>query len=800
MRTEKNRVREWKKGLVAVVVCAAMVIAVLSMVSVHLRSPSGSSPSSSIAGAVAPLDPLTLSVPETLTLSSPNAQFGGYFGTAVAVNGSTAVVGAPYETLAMNPYAGHAYVLNASTGALICTLTSPNPTADGNFGESVAITGTTVVVGAPYETATGLGSAGHAYVFDAATCGLTSTLTSPNVQSGGEFGWSVAVSGTSVAVGAPHETASGYSDAGHAYVLKASTGATISTLTSSSPQTDGVFGDSVAISGSKVMVGAPEEMSSGYSEAGNSYLFAAATGALKLTLSSGTPQTGGAFGWSVAMTASDLLAGAPGESAKGYTGAGNAYLLKGSNGALLATLTSPNAQTYGSFGASVALVGKTAVVGANYETVSSTTYAGHAYVFDASSGAEISALTSLSPQTNGYFGASVATNGTAIAIGAPDEKAAGYGYAGHAYLFPMTTGERWFGGSIAFDGPFVVVGAPLETVAGYADAGEAYVFDATTGGLITALSNPGPQTDGQFGASVGVSGYTVVVGTKYYSVSGVTYAGRAYIFNATAGNLLLTLDSPKPETDGHFGWSVAINGTDVLVGAPFEKSKGVSSAGNAYVFDAGTGSLISTLKSPSPITFGEFGYSVAISGSLAVVGAPGESVSGLAGAGDAHVYKASTGALLSSPTSATPQTGGAFGYSVGISGTTAVVGAPDETGAGYTLGGNAYLFKAKTAVLIASLASPNAIASEAFGFSVAISGSTVVVGAPGETASGFLGAGNASVWTSAGALVSAISSPNAQTNGDFGYAVATNGTAEAVGAPLETASGYVEAGNAYVFT
>src|SRR3989442_121069 len=98
-----------------------------------------------------------------VTLESPNPQNIGWFGLSVAISGTTVVVGAPGEATG----AGHAYVFDAASGSLIVPLTDPNPEADGHFGRSVAISGTTVVVGAPSETANMQAKAGHAYVFDA---------------------------------------------------------------------------------------------------------------------------------------------------------------------------------------------------------------------------------------------------------------------------------------------------------------------------------------------------------------------------------------------------------------------------------------------------------------------------------------------------------------------------------------------------------------------------------------------------------------------------------------------------------
>ena len=83
----------------------------------------------------------------------------------------------------------------------------------------MAILGTTILVGAVYETALGHEEAGHAYTFSAVTGDLLSTLTSPHAQSYGEFGCSVAISDVALVVGAYDETTLGHFEAGHAYVF-----------------------------------------------------------------------------------------------------------------------------------------------------------------------------------------------------------------------------------------------------------------------------------------------------------------------------------------------------------------------------------------------------------------------------------------------------------------------------------------------------------------------------------------------------------------------------------------------------
>jgi hypothetical protein len=128
-------------------------------------------------------------------------------------------VGAPGETANAQPFAGHAYVFDVSMASPIGTLTSPYAQAYGEFGFSVSVSCSIVVVGVFVETANGQAAAGHAYSFDATTGFLTTTLSSPNAQVNGLFGSSVAASGTTVVVGAPSETGGGFPGAGHAYIF-----------------------------------------------------------------------------------------------------------------------------------------------------------------------------------------------------------------------------------------------------------------------------------------------------------------------------------------------------------------------------------------------------------------------------------------------------------------------------------------------------------------------------------------------------------------------------------------------------
>ena len=356
-----------------------------------------------------------------------------------------------------------------------------------------------------------------------------------------------------------------------------------------------------------------------------------------------------------------------------------------------------------------------------------------------------------------------------------------------------------FGYSVAISGATAVVGAAEATVKSV-DAGRAFIFNTANGSAINLTSpNSQAQSQGYFGYSVAVSGSTVAVGAPYESVkTGMgsdTYAGHVYLFSATTGKLTRTLKAPITQDDQVFGTSVAIHGTTLVVGMP-----GTSSGGEALVFNSKTGSLISTLDNPNAPNTSEFGEVVAINGSTVVVGAPYVDVSGVVEAGSAYTFSASTGTLIGSFVSPTPQTGGNFGASVAISATRVVVGAPGETDSQGYVAGFAYTFGLTSGKLISTLSNPIQSAGGKFGISVGINATTVVVGAWDETEKGVFESGGAFTFKAVnGKLASTLRSTHSFSGGGFGWSTAISGHSIVVGAPYETSKGRVGAGNVYLF-
>lgn len=344
-------------------------------------------------------------------------------------------------------------------------------------------------------------------------------------------------------------------------------------------------------------------------------------------------------------------------------------------------------------------------------------------------------------------------------------------------------------------GSVAIVGAYGETISGHAAAGHAYTFNTTTGDLMSTLKSPNYQTSGDFGLSVAVNGNIVIVGAPFETASGFANAGHAYAFNAETGALITNMTSPNPQNSGLFGESVAISGETVVVGAPEETAAGIDQGGNVYTFKTLTGALLHTFSSPNDTSGGgHFGVSVGIWNNTIVVGSPAENF----GYGRAYTFNARTGGLMG--TLVTPNkhgTPGHFGTSVAISGKTVVVGAPLENVSSFSKAGNAYTFYAKGS-LINTLKEPDFQYGPEFGTPVSISGHTIVVGAPDDSynisSEGVVFTYNAKT----GLLIRSTVSTNYQVDGYYGYSVAISGKTILVGAWGETVSSHMAAGHAYL--
>jgi hypothetical protein len=598
----------------------------------------------------------------------------------VAISGSTAVVGAPGKN--SNTGAAYVFTRSGSTWSQRAELTAADGAAGDQFGGSVALYGSTAVVGAPGKNS----NAGVAYVFTGSggTWSQRSELFASDAMAYEEFGSSVAVSGSTAVVGAYGRNSFGHPYGGAAYVFTGSGGtwSQQAELTAIDGTTNGEFGYSVAVYGSTALVGALDNLSG----SGAAYVFTSSGGTwsqeAELTAADSAP--GDRFAL-VALSGSTALVGAPAKNTG--TGAAYVFVLPSQQ----AKLTAADAAANDRFGVSVAVSGSTAVVGA----YGKNTGAGAAYVFtrSGSTWTQRAKLTATGVAAGDYFGYSVAVSGSTVVVGAPATSP----NTGAAYVF-TGSGSTWtqrakltatggapgdrFGYAVALSGSVAVIGATGSN----SNTGAAYVFtgSGSTWTQQAKLTAADGAAGDYFGYAVALSGSTALVGAPGKSTS----TGAAYVYAGSGSSWpqQAELTASDPATTAYFGWSVALSGSTAVVGAPGNYNY----MGTAYVFTGSGGSWPqqAELAGNNGAAGDKFGLSVAIAGPTAVVGAPLST----GGAGAAYVYtgSGSTWPQQAELTAADAATGDHFGASVAISGSTAVAGANGKntaTGAAYVFAG-----------------------------------------------------------------------------------------------------------------
>jgi len=369
-----------------------------------------------------------------------------------------------------------------------------------------------------------------------------------------------------------------------------------------------------------------------------------------------------------------------------------------------------------------------------------------------------------------------------------------------------------FGNSVFVSGDTAVIGAYYDDHAGGTDAGSAYVF-VRLGCVWTQqakLTASDAASGDSFGYSVAISGDTAVIGAAFDTHAGGDHAGSAYVFVRSGGvwteQAKLTA-SDAAEYDA-FGYSVGVSGDTAVIGAAFDTHAGGDYAGSAYVFVRSGGVWTEQAKlTASDAAGGEyFGSSVSISGDTAVIGAPYDTHAGEDYAGSAYVfvYSGSAWTEQAKLTASDAAEYDSFGYSVAVSGDTAVIGAVYDTHAGGDYAGSAYVFVRSGGVWTqqAKLTASDAALADRFGISVSISGDTAVVGAHYDDHAGGSDAGSAYVFVRSGGIwtqQAKLTASDAAAEDGFGISVAATGDTAVIGAYQDDNAGGTDAGSAYVF-
>jgi len=374
----------------------------------------------------------------------------------------------------------------------------------------------------------------------------------------------------------------------------------------------------------------------------------------------------------------------------------------------------------------------------------------------------------------------------------------------------------WFGVSIAISGNTVVVGdfdANIETF------GAVYVYVKPANGWtnMTQVAKLTSSDNGEgFGTSVSISGNTVVVGAANTSNFDAPAAGpgAAYVFVKPASGWTNMTESAKlTASDGQpgdaFGDSVSISGNTIAIGAFFAvDSSGNGFAGKAYVFVRPSAGWTGDLNQTAELTASDsqllnyMGASITTNGNTVVVGAYGHN--NFQGVG--YVFAKPAGGWVSmtqtAELSASDGKGSNdFGFCAAMSGNTVLLGAPGASG----FKGAGYVFVEPTGGWVnmtetAKLRTATATQDDSFGQAAAINDRTAVIGAPGATVGANVGQGAAYVfmkpstgWQST-LHASELTASDGVGNDNFGLSVGVSGTTIVTGA-----IGNSNPGAAYVF-
>ena len=706
-----------------------------------------------------------------------------------------------------------------------------------NFGNAVSLSGDTAVVGVSHDDVGPAVDQGAAYVYvrSEGAWFLQGKLIASDGAGGDAFGCSVSVSGDTVVVGARLASGPGMPHQGAAYVFvrAGTTWVQQAKLLANAVDYRWAVGAAVAISGDTVVVGAPQYTIALTTNRGAAFVFVRSgttwTQQAMLTISGGA--TGDQFGGAVSLSFDTLLVGASFAKVGSSAGQGAAWVFvrAGATWTQQAKLTSVDGDASDGFGTAVSVSGETAVVGAASAGVGTSAGVGAAYAY-VRSGATWTLQAPLIPSDlSGIadYGVAVSVSGDTAVVGADKATAGGIPALGAASVF-VRTGDVWsqqatlssgdgvggtgFGSAVSVSGNSLLVGAPLATSGTNKGQGATLTFvrDGTAwSGDATLTTGTGAQ-GANFGYSISASGDTLAIGAPGNDGATVPGQGAVYVFtrNGSDWTRLARLSPSDGTTMDFFGFSAALSGDTLVVGAPWANIDGRVLQGAAYVFVRNGASWTQQAKlvASDGAASHDFGWGVALSGDTAMVGSPGVTEGPSASQGAAYVFvrNGTTWTQEGKLAAGDGAVGDAFGQAVTLSGDTGIVGAPYAKVGANTFQGAAYVFLRSGSVWSqqAALTASDGAKSNYFGSSVSLSGDSVVVGAEGATVGTVKGAGAAYVfvgtqasWVQQARLVAS----DPATSSHLGTAVSIDANIAIVGAYFSDVGASLHQGTGFAF-
>lgn len=561
-----------------------------------------------------------------LTVRLNGAKAGDRFGSSVAADGSALVVGAAKADTAAGVDAGSAQVFRKSEDQWLpeSILNHTGAVAGDGFGQSVAIEGNRILVGAPQASNT----FGNASVYEkSGSTWIQKSVLAPYYSTpSGMSGWSVALSGDIALAGAYNSDSFPHWYAGivHEYKRNGGSWEFSSVISSGDGRSNQMFGTTVDIDGNRVAIGMEKDVSPYGEDSGSVYLFTNVEGQWELEdiLVDTDPNVVEQFGHSVDLQGDRLIVGTP-DDVKMSTESWDISLYR--YGSVTCFRRDPTGWTKEAklrpavpvrddkFGNSISLDGDSLLVGAPMSSgpqIPPQTYSGAGYIFSRVSGtwAQQAMLTRSEFPMSLRLGGSVALkNGRAMLTAGGHSNAEGrfgcvYEFTIKSQNWSFSTKimpsiwEGWevFGTMVSLDNDCLVVGADNN----YGTVKSAYVFRRTadTWTQEARLISPEPDPMGKFGFVVSVKGDLIMVSDwSDHKIWSGAYSGSVHLFRKIDGlwTRFQKITAPDATSGSYFGLAMATDGTSVVVGAPWENVANPITGdvadyrGSAYVFELG---------------------------------------------------------------------------------------------------------------------------------------------------------------------------------------------------------------------
>lgn len=650
------------------------------------------------------------------------------FGYSVAIESETAVIGSPGDTIGSNINQGSVYIFmrQGSTWTQQAKLTAIDGTADDQFGISVAIDSETIVVGTPHITQTINAAPGAAYVFvrQGSTWIQQARLIADDGAANDWMGQSVAISGETIVVGAPGDTIGNNREQGSAYVFVRQGNAWTqqAKFFDADGSVNDLFGHSVAIDSETVVVAVPLDDINGNTNQSSARIFVR-QGAAWIQQEQLTLSSGGLVAYSVAIDKDTIVVGSPSRAA--YV-----FVRQGSTWTQQAQLSPVDGTTDPGFGFAVAIAGDTIVV------IEHQLEATLIYVFTRT-GTAWTRRDLFAPlaSNSGGRNSAIAIDGSTLVVSADgsetetdESKSSAFIFSPGGNTWPYhgkltaSDGELddWFGNDVAIDGDTAVIGAVKDDVGSYVNHGSFYVFvrQGSTWTEQTKLSVDTKDDNHWLGMSVAIAGDTIVVGVPEDDIGSNWDQGSAYVFvrqgstwsqQARLGGAGLgktvAIDQDTIVMNGHniaivfvrqgstwtqqaqltfdgaaegdwFGPTVAIDGETIVIGSPYSTVGSRTKQGAAYVFvrSGSTWTQQAKLTDNAGWREDQFGRTVAIDGDTVVITNYKEHPYGVIGVAFVFVRQGSTWTQQTYITTAVTDDFTLSGNAVAIDGDTILLG------------------------------------------------------------------------------------------------------------------------------